>query len=696
MEDKRNSASGFDEFSELDLTSYDDTDYADNAEDKSDAKANKKSFAFNKKSAKSDDSDAEGEALFAKQTSEQKVAYADQDSKSDEDDDDEEVAIAYDDQSLASEFDSMEKVVYINGMKRKERKCRRKLGKQGKLILNGAITCVCLGIFIAIAVIAGPLIISILFAKESKQGLDSTELIVDMTDTEYHFGTEGAIDLTKTFKNATSFELVDDGGIATKKGANVLEVSGEGTFTLSYVSTLEGASTDPIEVSCVGVQDAVNITDWDNFRKCIAEEKVVVLHDNVESPELQGLKRKDHPVLTVKNHIYGNGKTVNLFELVCSRQKASNKIFGEPYLPGNGKVGGSTGISVESNDNGTRIDLVNLHVTGNNMSTYDPSVSTEGSGEGEGAAAPTADEAGDKKPGNMPAGKISAETIENRGVKLFSRYGSLVDLSGTVEAQVPVLIKHCVIENGAKVLHVEAADLELEGSIIRNAADTAISVATYANKGSYILSRNNVVANSLTGGILFYCFDDKIDASNAKATWNTLEIEEGSFLDIYNWKAEKGLAFLPETEGFADIANPIAGTEIPKTQYDALKGKDAEGNKYIHFAIIKIRTGGGLPQNGSQVIGAENIGYTTSRQNGFEKGFPIPSIAGAIMKELEVWGYYGNDGNKTGQICDVWPTDSIGGLHHSATEETEGKMDMALFYKELRDGRQAGTTTPTK
>ena len=105
--------------------------------------------------------------------------------------------------------------------------------------------------------------------------------------------------------------------------------------------------------------------------------------------------------------------------------------------------------------------------------------------------------------------------------------------------------------------------------------------------------------------------------------------------------------------------------------YDELKGI-VDGQYYIHFAIIKIRTGGGLPRNDSQVIGYDRLGYKTAREIGFTNGFPIPSIAGAIMKDIDVWGYYGNS---TGEVT---PTQVLGG-------ETDD--DMIKFYNELKFGR---------
>lgn len=647
-EEEKNVANEFDEFDQLDLASYDDNKSysASDEADKASAASND-NFASDKDVDKFMDSNA-GEGN-------------DQPANMDED------AV------IAAEFEEMEKVMIIDGRKHKERKRRKKLSKEGKIILNSGIAAVCLALFLTVAIMFGPLLMSILFAETATQGLGSTELIVDMTDTPYYFGTEGQVDLKTTFPGGSEFAFVDgESGPASLSGSK-LTVDGEGEFKISYKLTGENAPTNPIEVDCIAVQDGVNIVDWQSFRSNASEGKIIVLQNNIASPKLEGEKRANHGNVRIVNHVYGNGKTINMFEIVCSRTKASSKIYGQPYRQGNGKVWGDTGLAIRNNPDGNQIIFQDVHVTGNDMSTYDPNATEEPAPEGDGAAA-VADETTATKPeGNMI--NVSKETIESRGVLLFSRYGNLVDIEGVDDEKASVYIKHCLIENGGKVVHIRNSNVDIEGTIVRNAADTAVSIATFANHGSYITSKNNVIANSLTGGILFYCFDDKITEGNAKDTWNTLEIVEDSFLDIYNWKAQNGLAFLPETEDFAGIANPIAASEIPKKSYDPLKGKDENGNYYIHFAIIKIRTGNGLPRNGSTVIGYERLRFATVAEGskGEYNQFPIPSIAGAIMKDIDVWGYYSvSDG-------DVTPTQQLGGTSED---------DLIKFYKELREGRK--------
>ncbi len=586
-----------------------------------------------------------------------------EDESTESDDDVAEDDLTAEDSEAQLEFDQMDNV--INGKKRKQRKRKKKMSKRGKMIEYVAISCVCVTLLIVVAYFLS----MFLGGETPSQGLGNTQLIVDMTDLPYYFGTEGTVDLTTTFPGGANFKMGE--GTSKIQGTKLTVSSSDETFTFTYdaPATEEGGAAETKTINAIVKADAVNVSTWADLRRVASEKKVICLQANVQSPPLVGLKRDDHPTIQIYNDVYGNGKTIDVFELACSRAKASSKKFGAPYLPGNGKVWGMDAININNREDGEQILFQDVHVTGNNMSTY----GVEDDYEEEEGSAPVAD--GEAVNGDMYG--CPQSTIDSRGVLLFSRYGNIVNIAGSPDEKINVKVKHCLIENGGKVLHLKAVDMDLEGTIVRNAADTAISIQTSANNACYIRSQNNVIANSLTGGILFYCFDGNITESNADATWNTFEVVPGSFLDIYNWKLQDGLAFLPETEDFANIANPIASSEIPKASYNSLKGKDAAGNLYIHFAIIKIRTGGGLPKNDSVVTNYKDIGYSTCMDK-TGGGFPIPSIAGAIMKTIDVWGYYDNSNGA------VPP-----GLEIGMKFDESGKMveNFETFYKELREGR---------
>ena len=456
------------------------------------------------------------------------------------------------------------------------------------------------------------------FGPSATQDLSSIPLQVEMGN-KYYIGSENNTqDYSKIFPDGSDFSL----------SGSKLTFKQDGKTVTKDVTIVDGA---------------VNVYTFEELAANVnAGKKVVIQNANLKAPKLEGKAESDVLKMEVTNDIYGNGATVNVNEIVATRVKGvtggkiAAKSDGSSYS--DKYAGGYSAFTIMPTKN--QIIFQDVHIIGNDMSN--------------------------KENGDLFG--LTDEQITARGVKLFSGYGDLMYIGGDSDGKANVKVYHCVVENGHKVVHVRNANLDIEGTIIRNASDTALSVATFESEKSTINSKNNVILNSLTGAILFYSFEP-IAKAKEKETWNELNVE--GFLDIYNWKAQDGLAFLPETEGaYEGIANKLVGGTIQAKKYDELKAVQG-GKKYIHFAILKIRTNnGGVAYNGSTVNFKNDIKYKTSKDKGFEKGFPIPSLASGIMYDIDVWGYY--DEAKG----DVKPTDGL----------SEKMLDN--LYKELVEGRK--------
>ena len=257
-------------------------------------------------------------------------------------------------------------------------------------------------------------------------------------------------------------------------------------------------------------------------------------------------------------------------------------------------------------------------------------------------------------------GKKVLEAKDN--LKTFNDYSAMIQLSNsdpTKKAQAE--IKHCIIENGHKVLHIErGADVTVEGTIIRNAADTTVSIGTFANLANKVYLKNNVIASSLTSGINVYCYDNAITNANAEASWNEITID--GFLDVYNWKSTRNLAFIPDSEGefIANIANKVAGLEIApldknteykvtleekNPNYDPSKEESAKNskmlkNQYIHLAITKISTAS-IGKNDSVIKYANSNAETRNELKGAI--LPLTDTAKMILKYGYAYGYFDNN-----------------------------------------------------
>ena len=124
-----------------------------------------------------------------------------EDESAESDDDVAEDDLTAEDSEAQLEFDQMDNV--INGKKRKQRKRKKKMSKRGKMIEYVAISCVCVTLLIVVAYFLS----MFLGGETPSQGLGNTQLIVDMTDLPYYFGTEGTVDLTTTFPGGANFKM---------------------------------------------------------------------------------------------------------------------------------------------------------------------------------------------------------------------------------------------------------------------------------------------------------------------------------------------------------------------------------------------------------------------------------------------------------------------------------------------------------
>ena len=476
----------------------------------------------------------------------------------------------------------------------------------------------CATVFAVLGGIVAYFVISLLNTPPGVvEGVDMTQLIVDMDD-QYYVGTENSIDLALAFPDNIIGALV--GGSSSVSGT-MLTVSGLTPFTLEVGGIVKNVTV---------VDGGVNVATYEDLYNTINVEKKPVV---VQVPELTMVQKKSDDgerisTLNLEADAYGNGVSINAHDVVKSTDdgKFTWGVIGETAFNINPEI-----------DN--KVLMRDFHVYGKTI-------------------------------------------VEEDTVRTYNNYGSILNL-GTQdwedETNINAEVIHNVFEKSGKVVHILGSNVLFEGNIVRDAADTAISIGSFPNKGSDIIMRNNVIANSLTGGILFYCFAQSMNKENAATAWNKLKIE--GFLDIYNWKDQNGLVFLPDTEarslgmGVVNMVNGIVSGTIPDKDYDDMKAifqgdvKDETGAvmgkgtvKMIHFGILRIITVGGVGKNGSTIIGFEDQGY---------KGddLPVPTVAEFVIKEVFVVGYYSNAEGS------VKPTDTI--------------STNANLYKELRDGRIA-------
>ena len=251
-------------------------------------------------------------------------------------------------------------------------------------------------------------------------------------------------------------------------------------------------------------------------------------------------------------------------------------------------------------------------------------------------------------------GKAVDPNDETVKLEDFEGFGALFNLDDAYYDGHSVL-QNCIGENGHKIVVLRGIQITIEGCIFRNAADAIIaSETTENNTGSQITLRNNVLANAVVAGFLFWGVGKANESSQ-----QTLTIE--GFLDIYNWKSSENAKLMPGTEAAAGLVNGLIPGELKKEEYAHYFYKDG-GNKYVHFGLVTVWTGDMKCDNTPTIVGLDAVGI-------YKKDFPLPPAAGIVVRRCDLYGY---DSAGTPPIK---PTDKI--------------TDNPDLYQELRNGRAA-------
>lgn len=203
---------------------------------------------------------------------------------------------------------------------------------------------------------------------------------------------------------------------------------------------------------------------------------------------------------------------------------------------------------------------------------------------------------------------------ENFSLETGEGYGQLIDATNNDSSKRPSLtIKHCVLENGQKMVYVKGADCTVEGTVMRNGADALFAIETGTVKGSNVTVKNCAFANSVVCGIIL-CGWTPIENEESYCTLNL----EG-FVDIYNWKSRDTAKLMPKTEDFNSIVNGALKGELGNEKYNSYFTKGSDGVDYVHFGIVLLANGK-LADNKAVINGLEGV-------NLVKKNFPLPSFA---------------------------------------------------------------------
>lgn len=205
----------------------------------------------------------------------------------------------------------------------------------------------------------------------------------------------------------------------------------------------------------------------------------------------------------------------------------------------------------------------------------------------------------------------------------YGKGGILVEFVGDEKGSVSGQLLHCMLENAQRCVFIRMSDVSIKGCLLRNAADTCVSVESLPGRGSNVTVENNVISNATVAGILLWCMTPI--SNNADYAQLTIK----GFLDIYNWKSTDTAQIVPDSQSEASLVNPTIATELKKKEYDSFFFKE-NGEKYIHCGIIVTDT-----QNGNNQVNINNI-----KQINFEqRNFPLIPFATKFLKTCKLYGY---------------------------------------------------------
>ncbi|MEG1964447.1 MAG: hypothetical protein RR123_06225 [Clostridia bacterium] len=431
---------------------------------------------------------------------------------------------------------------------------------------------------------------------DAPTGADATPLKVDMADS-YYLGTNSySADYAKT----ASFDLSKHfGDVAISLVGTPTNVSLSGKeITVNGLGDFSLKAGD--DTKTVTVVEGVNVATYEELYSAVTSDDVAVMQTNMEMNDManakvmSGLTIVSTITLMAKNDIYGNGHSLDASAII--------------------KKGGAIACVSQG------VDIRDLHIFGAKFVKDVP----------------------------LDMNKFEETKQIFSSLISFDTPANEENYSGS--------IKHCLIENGHKVVFINAANVEIEGCIIRNASDSLISVQTNndGEHGARIKLKNNVLLNSVVAGVVMFGWDAVNDDKNY------VQVDCEGFLDIYNWKESSSAKIMPRSEDFSAQVNNLIKGEFKKAKYkDYLYEED--GKSYAHVGMVVLSTGH-LDANKAKINGLKELGME-------QRAFPMPALGKKIAKTCDVVNFTGNDPK-------IKPKSKIGD-------------HLDKLYVELREGRQA-------
>lgn len=163
-------------------------------------------------------------------------------------------------------------------------------------------------------------------------------------------------------------------------------------------------------------------------------------------------------------------------------------------------------------------------------------------------------------------------------------------------------IEYCLLENGTTLVQLSGAEVEIEGSIMRNTGGVAVHVRQEMEGSIQCyndLTMTNCVMSNMVGTGINFDWNFSNSQYNESAEQRSTFTQKG-FLDMYNWQPGESLTLLPKDTltGDLGLSDELADVLI-KTLQDMLLDEDSiesvrrevDGVTYIHLGFMSMGLG---------------------------------------------------------------------------------------------------------
>lgn len=177
-------------------------------------------------------------------------------------------------------------------------------------------------------------------------------------------------------------------------------------------------------------------------------------------------------------------------------------------------------------------------------------------------------------------------------------------------------IEYCILENATTLIQLSGAELEIEGSILRNTGGVGIHVRNAKENNLQFynnLTVTNCVMSNMVGTAINFDWNFKNTSYNETAEQRSTFTQKG-FLDVYNWQPGDSLSLIPRETLTGDLGLSDALADLLITSLQSLLHSEksiasfrrsVDGVEYMHLAFISM----GL-NNKSHILN----GYTANGQ----------------------------------------------------------------------------------